>query len=95
MNREKPTDYIELFKTLKEPQLEVNIIVNDFEEVAFAMHPILFSLKRSLYDCGAEFALMSGSGSAFFAIFKNQFMVNKAREKLLTDYPETSVFISQ
>jgi 4-diphosphocytidyl-2-C-methyl-D-erythritol kinase len=95
MNREKPTDYIELFKTLKEPQSWVNIIVNDFEEVAFAMHPLLFSLKRSLYDFDAEFALMSGSGSAFFAIFKDQFMANEAREKLLTDYPETFVFISQ
>ncbi len=90
-----PTNYPEIFKSIPEPIAWRNIIVNDFEDVAFALHPILFSLKRSLYDFGAEFALMSGSGSAFFAIFRNERIANEAREKLLTDYPETSVFISQ
>lgn len=94
-NRITPTNYKVVLKSITEPIGWRNIIVNDFEEVAFAIHPILFSLKRSLYDFGAEFALMSGSGSAFFAIFKNSASANEAREKLLTDYPETSVFISQ
>jgi 4-diphosphocytidyl-2-C-methyl-D-erythritol kinase len=94
-DREMPTNYNELLKSMPEPIEWRNMIVNDFEEVAFALHPVLFSLKRSLYDFGAEFALMSGSGSAFFAIFKNGRMANEAREKLLTDYSETSVFISE
>jgi len=94
-HRPMPTNYNDLFRNMTEPQQWRNIIVNDFEEVAFAIHPILFSLKRSLYDYGAEFALMSGSGSAFFAIYRNERMANEAREKLLTDYPETSVFLSR
>ncbi|MFI5264529.1 MAG: 4-(cytidine 5'-diphospho)-2-C-methyl-D-erythritol kinase [Candidatus Kapaibacterium sp.] len=94
-DRPMGTNYSDLFRNMNEPQQWRNIIVNDFEEVAFAMHPILFSLKRSLYDYGAEFALMTGSGSAFFAIFRNERLAKEAREKLLTDYPETSVFISQ
>jgi 4-diphosphocytidyl-2-C-methyl-D-erythritol kinase len=92
--RSKHTDFSEVVLSIKEPRLWQSVIVNDFEEVAFALHPILFSLKRSLYDCGAEFALMSGSGSAFFAIFKNKDIAGTAREKLLTEYPGCEVYLS-
>lgn len=43
---------------------------NDFEETVFAKYPSLAKVKKSLYDLGAIYASMSGSGSAFFAIFK-------------------------
>jgi 4-diphosphocytidyl-2-C-methyl-D-erythritol kinase len=46
-------------------------LVNDFEEPVFAAHPQLQLLKRDLYKQGAVFAAMSGSGSTFFALFKN------------------------
>ena len=45
------------------------ILVNDFEETVFAKFPELAAIKRSLYDCGAVYASMSGSGSALFAIY--------------------------
>ena len=45
------------------------ILVNDFEETVFAKYPALAAIKRSLYDCGAVYASMSGSGSALFAIY--------------------------
>lgn len=45
------------------------LLVNDFEETVFAKYPELAAIKRSLYDCGAVYASMSGSGSALFAIF--------------------------
>lgn len=48
-----------------------NLIVNDFEKIALASYPQLISLKALLYELGAEFALMSGSGSTFFAIFSD------------------------
>ena len=44
-------------------------LVNDFEETVFAKFPELAAIKRSLYDCGAVYASMSGSGSALFAIY--------------------------
>ena len=44
-------------------------IVNDFEATVFAAHPELDALKRQLYDIGACYASMSGSGSALFALF--------------------------
>ena len=45
------------------------ILVNDFEETVFAKYPELAAIKRSLYDSGALYASMSGSGSALFAIY--------------------------
>lgn len=47
-------------------------LVNDFEAPIFAMHPELAAIKQSLYDAGAVYAAMSGSGSALFGIFREQ-----------------------
>ena len=46
------------------------VLVNDFEETVFVKYPELAAIKQSLYDCGAVYASMSGSGSALFALFK-------------------------
>lgn len=46
------------------------LLVNDFEKTVFAAHPELAAVKQSLYDSGAVYASMSGSGSALFAIYK-------------------------
>lgn len=48
------------------------VLVNDFEMTVFAKYPALEAIKRSLYDCGAVYASMSGSGSALFAIYKKE-----------------------
>lgn len=47
-----------------------DLLVNDFEKTVFAAHPELAAVKQSLYDSGAVYASMSGSGSALFAIYK-------------------------
>lgn len=47
-------------------------LVNDFEAPIFAMHPELAAIKQSLYDAGAVYVAMSGSGSALFGIFREQ-----------------------
>ena len=46
------------------------ILTNDFEEPAFKQHPELADIKQRLYDLGAVYAQMSGSGSAFFGLFR-------------------------
>ncbi len=46
------------------------VLVNDFEETVFAKYPELAAIKKSLYDSGAVYACMSGSGSALFALYK-------------------------
>lgn len=46
-----------------------DLLVNDFETTVFAKYPVLASIKQSLYDSGAVYASMSGSGSALFALY--------------------------
>lgn len=46
-----------------------NVLVNDFERSVFPLHPEIAQLKQKLYDQGAIYASMSGSGSAVFGIF--------------------------
>ncbi len=48
------------------------LIFNDFEEYAFSRHPIIKIIKACLYDCGALFSLMSGSGSSVYGIFSKK-----------------------
>lgn len=47
-------------------------LINDFEGPIFKMHPELEAIKQKLYDQGAVYASMSGSGSALYGIFKEE-----------------------
>lgn len=47
-------------------------LVNDFEGPIFHQYPRIGEIKDSLYKLGAVFALMSGSGSTVFGIFKER-----------------------
>ena len=44
-------------------------LVNDFEAPIFLAHPYLAEIKEMLYNEGAIYASMSGSGSSLFGIF--------------------------
>lgn len=48
-----------------------DFLVNDFEKSVFALHPEIAEIKRKLYDHGAVYASMSGSGSSVFGLFRN------------------------
>ena len=55
--------------SLQRPMIEWrDTLVNDFEPSVFAAFPVLAEMKQSLYDHGAEYASMSGSGSTLFAL---------------------------
>lgn len=43
---------------------------NSFESSIFKLHPAIESLKSSMYDQGALYASMTGSGSSVFGIFE-------------------------
>ena len=45
-------------------------LTNDFEDSVFAVHPELGAVKDHLYQLGATYAAMSGSGSTLFALSK-------------------------
>jgi 4-diphosphocytidyl-2-C-methyl-D-erythritol kinase len=46
-----------------------NYLVNDFEAPVFTAEPTLLNIKEQLYQLGAIYASMSGSGSSLFGIF--------------------------
>jgi len=58
---------------LKEPVLSwKNTIKNDFETTLFPKYPLLKTIKEDLYNLGATYAAMSGSGSTLYGIFENE-----------------------
>ena len=46
-------------------------VKNEFEHSVFAIHPIMNELKASLYERGALYASVTGSGSALYGIFNH------------------------
>ena len=63
---------IDLQKALKMPVVAWREVVkNDFENHLFAKYPVLAQTKAQLYDAGAVYASMTGSGSTLFGIFES------------------------
>lgn len=50
-----------------------HFITNDFETPVFKAHPEVEAVKNKLYEQGAVFALMSGSGSTVYGLFEKDF----------------------
>lgn len=66
----KPEQSLE--NIIKKPISEwKSLLTNDFEPSIFKKHPLIKKLKEQLYQKGAEYASMSGSGSTLFGIFDN------------------------
>jgi len=47
-------------------------LINDFENSICTIHPEIGKIKNRLYDLGAIYASMTGSGSALFGIFEKE-----------------------
>ena len=62
-----------LLEIIQKPLPEWKIFMkNDFEKSVFANHPVIENVKFKLYDLGAVYASMSGSGSSVFGIFESE-----------------------
>jgi 4-diphosphocytidyl-2-C-methyl-D-erythritol kinase len=63
------------FNLLEIDQLPIEdwktVVKNDFEKSVFPQFPEIEKLKNQLYEAGAVYASMSGSGSAVFGIFRH------------------------
>ena len=66
---------------------------NDFEESVFAKHPTIGEIKDRLYDKGAVYASMSGSGSSLFGLFANDAEIDASELQRL--YPGSFVWQSK
>ncbi len=74
----KPSYPIDSLKNIiQKPIMEwKNCMINDFESGIFLKYPEIQMIKEKLYDLGAEYASMSGSGSSVFGIFKSPIQKN-------------------
>jgi 4-diphosphocytidyl-2-C-methyl-D-erythritol kinase len=59
-----------------------NSYFNDFERTVFAAYPALQDIRKRVYDAGADFAAMSGSGSTIFGVFADESRARDASEIL-------------
>jgi 4-diphosphocytidyl-2-C-methyl-D-erythritol kinase len=62
----------DLAQILKDKSLWKTELQNDFEKSIFPKYPELAAIKNSLYDMGAYYAAMSGSGSTVFGLFESK-----------------------
>jgi 4-diphosphocytidyl-2-C-methyl-D-erythritol kinase len=70
LTREDFTSASDLLSLLQEPPSEWRAHVrNDFERSVFARFPELIARKQAMYDAGAIYASMTGSGSAIYGLF--------------------------
>jgi len=52
-------------------------VINDFEKSIFPKHPAIAAIKEKLYEMGAIYASMSGSGSSVYGIFDEEVEVGE------------------
>jgi 4-diphosphocytidyl-2-C-methyl-D-erythritol kinase len=58
-----------------------NELVNDFEQPVFELHPEIKQIKEELYEAGALYASLTGSGSSVFGIFEKKINTDNLFEK--------------
>ena len=58
-----------------------NTLTNDFEKSVFALYPEIGAIKERLYNQGAVYAAMSGSGSSLYALFRHPINLDSYTEK--------------
>ncbi len=63
-------------------------VVNDFEATVGRQLPVVESIKSKLYDMGALYAAMSGSGSAVYGLFAGEV----GAERLQSLFPSMTVW---
>lgn len=72
-NKIDPDALVNFMEQFKLPISEwKDFLVNDFEQVVVKKYPEILTIKKQLYDAGALYASMTGSGSAVFGIFNEQ-----------------------
>jgi 4-diphosphocytidyl-2-C-methyl-D-erythritol kinase len=55
-------------------------LVNDFEKSIMTKYPLVQEIKSTLYNLGAIYASMSGSGSAVYGLFNDEPTIEKLRK---------------
>lgn len=80
-----PDPEFPLEKTLTEvdPEEWKYMLVNDLEQAVFPRYHLVGNLKDQLYEFGAVYASMTGSGSAVYGFFEQDFVATNAYHGLV------------
>ncbi|MBI4547601.1 MAG: 4-(cytidine 5'-diphospho)-2-C-methyl-D-erythritol kinase [Ignavibacteriae bacterium] len=81
-----------LLESINDPRMLMNFLHNDFESLILRSYRDVAQVKKALYDAGAVFAQLSGSGSAVYGLFSNEQYANDAGKELCKNY---QVFTTQ
>lgn len=76
---------------INDPQQLVMHLGNDFEPLVLRTYPLIAKVRQTFYSTGAVLALLSGSGSAVFALYSREFQAQAAAQHLRKSY---QVFIT-
>ena len=75
---------------LKNKELDISIIkkyfYNDFESVISKKFKVINEIKQDFYKNGADFSMMSGSGTTVYAIYKDEIKRQNAYKRLKEIY---------
>ena len=80
-------------KSISWPQL-ATAAENDFEPPVFGRHGLLREIKQTLQAQGAELALLSGSGSTVFGLFRDESTARHAQAQFARDKQLDVFFVS-
>ena len=65
---------VSLLEIISQPLQEwKELLINDFEKTLFPLYPQLQKMKEDLYNSGAIYASLSGSGSSLYGIFDEKY----------------------
>ncbi len=85
-------NYDILFNNESANNMQKDILyLNDFETVIFPIHKSLQNIKEQFYNRGAEFSLMTGSGSSIIGLYNNQYEARKVFESINNDYEQVYI----
>jgi len=81
-------DYAEVLQSLDSLKDAPRVlgVRNDFEAVLFPKYPELEKIKRELYEAGADYASLTGSGSAVYGMFEKENDARKAESNFKKSY---------
>ena len=82
----KKLDKIKTFQITR-----MGLFINRFEEVVFKKYPAIGKIKEKMFKFGAEFSLMSGSGSSVYGLFKKEADLESARKYFETKKYKTFI----
>jgi len=71
-----------------------NLLINNFEAPIFKQYPVIETLKDLLYQNGALYASMSGSGSSLYGFFLSD-RIQQAKIAILDAAPDVEIFTTR